>query len=248
MANLEQINKNCCDIIYRKLLNGPSADDWEACKIFNKLVDAEKDEHNCLGCQFVDIHQTIYKNFKDLVAKDLTEEFYFKTYLFWLYQNVERIYEIFELVNPKGQNKMIKMFFEQNFVENKRIKRWANFIKHPKAFQFSHHPSYFYETDYAKIPTDSIIFDSNKIEKFYQGDKNNKELYNTIAKKTNVVILIPDLETMTNNFCEEFRLFTNWICKNDMIADFLKMESTIDTYYEDLEEDLQESQQVKASL
>lgn len=239
MADLNRINTNCCRIIHQKLLNGPGADNWEACKIFEKLVDDDTVEHNCLGCQFVNLHQTIYNNFSQLQTNNLTEEFYFKTYLFWLYQNVERIYEIFELVNPKGHNQMIRSFFEQTFIETKRIKRWANFIKHPKAFQFSHHPEYCYETDRGQIATGSIVLDSAEIEKFYQGDKKNKELYQTIAKKSNIVVLIPDLETMTDNFCEEFKKFTNWICTNDMVADFLRSESTIDNYYDEIEQEIE---------
>lgn len=231
MADLTTINRENCRLIKTKLLNGDNTE-WEACKIFFKLVDDETEEHNCIGCQFVDLHKAIQTNFESMDVSRLSEEFYFKTYLFWLYQNVERIYELFELVNPDSKNPLLKTFFEKNFIATKQIKRWTNFVKHPKAFQFAHHPKYVYETDADTIPADSIILDTEKIEYYYQGDKRNKELNQEISKKSNVVVKIPNLNSLTYRFCEEFKIFTKWICENEMIAEFLKDESTIDDYYE----------------
>ena len=231
MADLTQINSENCKLIKDLLLNGENTE-WEACKIYFKLVDDETEEHNCIGCQFVDLHKAIYINFDAIDVSGLSEEFYFKTYLFWLYQNVERIYELFELVNPKSNNPVIKTFFEKNLIATKQIKRWTNFVKHPKAFQFAHHPKYVYETDDQLIPQGSIVLDTERIEYFYSGDKKNKELHKLISKKSNVIVKIPDLNILTELFCQEFTIFTNWICENEMIAEFLKDETTIENYYE----------------
>ena len=67
MADLTAINTENCRIIKSKLLNGENTE-WEACKIFSKLVDDDTEEHNCLGCQFVDLHQAILINFESMDA------------------------------------------------------------------------------------------------------------------------------------------------------------------------------------
>ena len=230
MADLKQINIDCMAVIKEQLLNGDHTT-WEACKIYNKLVVSGSTEHNCLGCQFVDLHRSIYDNFSILDTSNLTLEFYFKTYMFWLYQNVERIYELFDLLNPKDENKMIKTFFEKHFTKTKQIKRWTNFIKHPKAFQFTHHPNYLYETDSNNILNESIVLNSDEIESYYSGSKNNSQLYKKISKSQNVIVLIPDLISLTTDFCNEFRTFTAFICNNDIVADYLKNETTVEQYF-----------------
>lgn len=231
MSDLKKINEECLSLIDKHLLTGNGEGKYEACKIYDKLVVEDSDEHNCLGCQFMELHQEIYDNFSQIDPTGFSVEFYFKTYIFWLYQNVERIYEIFELLNPQDRSPLIKTFFEKNFLTTKTIKRWTNFIKHPKAFQFTHHPDYCFESDIINREK-SIILDTTEIEKYYSGPSKNKELYNKIAKKDNVVVAFPNLVDLTEKFCVEFEVFTKFICENEIIASALKEETTISEYYE----------------
>ena len=236
MTDLVKINKKCMSLISKHLLTGNGEGKYEACKIYEKLVDERSNEHNCLGCQFMNLHQEIYDNFTQINPSGFSIEFYFKTYIFWLYQNVERIYEIFEMINPDSRNSILKTYFEKNFITTKRIKRWTNFIKHPKAFKFTHHPKYFFESDLTDR-NNLIILDTKEIEKFYSGTSKNKELYIKIAKKENVVVAFPNLVELTKNFCKEFITFTKFICENEIIASALKEETTIANYYGHLDYD-----------
>ena len=204
----------------------------EACRLFDKLTTDES-EHNCLGCQFMDLHQLIYENFRSLPTDDLSVEFFCKTYIFWLYLSVERVYEIFDIINPRGESQIFKSFFEKNFKTTKRIKRWANFLKHPKAFQFTHHPSYRLSV-LPVIENDPKItlIDSSFVERYYQGNSRNTELNDRLIGKEEVCVVFPDLPKLTKEFCAEFQVFVNFICNNDMVADFLRSRSTIKAYYE----------------
>lgn len=235
MSDLTKINDECMSLIDKYLLNVNGEGKHEACKIYNKLVNEDSSEHNCLGCQFMDLHQQIYNNFTKINTYGLSTEFYFKTYIFWLYQNVERIYEIFEMINPNDKNSILKTYFEQNFITVKKIKRWTNFIKHPKAFKFTHHPEYCFESEFTKRHNNLIILGTKEIEYFYAGTKRNNQLYKKIAKKNKVMVVLPNLVELTEKFCNEFITFTKFICKNEVIASALKKETTISNYYEDID-------------
>ena len=231
MPRLVDIKEACLEVIYTELIETS-----EACRLYDKLT-TDANEHNCLGCQFMDLHRLIYDNFKRLPAGELDREFFCKTYIFWLYFSVERVYEIFDMINHGGRNKLFKTFFEKHFTTTKRVKRWANFLKHPKAFQFTHHPSY--RLSSSRLPKDSemTVIDSVFVEKYYQGNNLNRELTQKLVGKENVCVVFPDLLELTRGFCSEFKIFVDFICSNDMVADYLRSESTITSYYTGLDED-----------
>ncbi|WP_373553386.1 hypothetical protein [Haliscomenobacter sp.] len=231
MADLQKINSECMSLIDKYLIRGNGDGKYEACKIYTKLINDNSNEHNCLGCQFMELHQQIYDNFSQINPTGFSSEFYFKTYIFWLYQNVERIYEIFEIINPEDKNQILRTFFEKNFITTKKIKRWTNFIKHPKAFKYTHHPQYCFESDLVNREN-LVVLDTVEIEKFYSGPSKNLVLYKMIAKKENVVVAFPNLVELTEEFCIEFQIFTKFICENEIIASALKEETTISDYFE----------------
>jgi len=127
---------------------------------------------------------------------------------------------------------MLRTFFEKNFIATKEIKRWMNFIKHPKAFQFTHHPRYLFSNEMSTVSEASIIIDTAFVSRYYCGEKLNKELSDKIAQKRNVIVKIPDLDVLTQRFCNEFIQFVDWICENENVANYLKDQSTIENYYE----------------
>ena len=228
---LQALHTRCLDIIYEKLITGNDGY-HTGCKIYTALTEINSSQHNCLGCQFMDLHDTIYNNFLSIDASRLTEKFYFQTYIFCLYQNVERIYEMFEIINPGEQNIHFTSFFHSNFKTVKLIKRWMNFIKHPKAFQLTHHPQYCFEYQAPEV-IDGTVLDSASIEKYYQGGKRNKELTKLLMNKDDVVVVMPNLIEITEGFCIEFNIFVDFIVDNAFVASILKSTSTIENYFEE---------------
>ncbi|OMP30473.1 hypothetical protein [Mangrovimonas sp. DI 80] len=175
--------------------------------------------HNCVACNLNESNLRIenfliqYRNFNDI---HLT----FTNFILLLYLQVESIYEYFDIIQLQESYK------SKHFRVFQDVKRWANFLKHPKSFMLVHHPSWTYEGRKVRIEIDSeelideIIkrtnptIDSNFVNVFYAGDKKNKELFKKLNKKEDVLICFPNPIQLIKEFTKAQKKFTEIIANN----------------------------------
>ena len=157
-------------------------------------------------------------------------EYYFFNYFLLLYIIVERVDLIFSVVNKDGKSKLFNDFHFNNFKTLRKINKWANFIKHPKEFLFTHWPTYYFEGDTRfELKKNDIKINTEFIFKHYNNESQERPVI--LENNNNVFVEIPNLEAITTEFCSEMNIFFDFICKNEIVSDFLKNKSTIEYYY-----------------
>ena len=184
----------------------------------HELGDSEG--HNCLACNFADIVERLkglaqdFSKFSDAVTGKIT-------YLLWLYLLAERMQEILMLISFPEEIK------SQKFPNFLLVKRWANFFKHPKAFFLTHHAQY----DQAPQGGNEVVIDDSFINRFYSGDKKNKELYERLTNKADVLVLLPDLVALTKGIGQELAYLSDVIRSNPIYGEILVNKSVLEEYY-----------------
>ena len=132
------------------------------------------------------------------------------------YLQAERMAVIYsELGFIKIQRKK-KVFDWCKSPELLRIKYWANFFKHPKAYMLLHHPSFFIQGD-PNIPNFMVneIIDEKFIQTFYKGDEKNLDLRDKLLNKDGVIIIFPNLVKFTKDLCREFEKLVDLIVSDE---------------------------------
>ncbi|HXA01651.1 MAG TPA: hypothetical protein VNW99_06670 [Cytophagaceae bacterium] len=145
------------------------------------------------------------------------------------YLLVERFEEIFRIV------KLPEAYRLRHFQIFGIIKRWTNFLKHPKAFILVHHPEYYFENEIELEHNDKnnmIIIDQEFIDIYYSGDKENNKLYSILKNKNNVVVLLPNLPDLMSEFCKAQKKFIDIISNNEVFRETLDEQSTLKDYFE----------------
>jgi len=202
------------------------------CNIHNNFEKG----HNCVACNLNESNIRIenflvqYNNFNDL---HLT----FTNFILLLYLQVESIYEYFEIIQLQESYKC------KHFKIFQDVKRWANFLKHPKSFMLVHHPDWTYEGREIKKDTDEIEYvaelitrtnptiDSNFVNEFYAGDKKNKELYKKLNKKEDILVCFPNPIKLIEEFTKAQKKFTEVISNNEIVRDLLENKTTIENHF-----------------
>jgi hypothetical protein len=245
MKSLEEIHKACHKIFREGFFEVPedtSNDEvtWfgasKACKIYDKLTDGDDTKQDSIGENFNQLIQRIDNNWFEKYSPTDDLDYYFFNYFLLLYLFVERVDIIFDIISDKGKAKLFNDFQQHNFKTLRIINKWANFIKHPKEFLFTHWPTYYmagkstidFQIGDVKIDTDFIF-------KHYFSE--SKERPVILQNNKSVYVEIPNLETVTIEFCKEMNIFFDFICCNQIVADFLKKKSTIENFYTEEETD-----------
>lgn len=188
--------------------------------ICNLHEHGESDSHNCLACNFADLVETLkglaqdYAKFSDAKTAKIT-------FLLWLYLLVERMQEILMLISFPDEIK------SQKFPNFLLVKRWANFFKHPKAFFLTHHAQY----DQEPKGGNEVVIDDSFINRFYAGDKKNKELYERLTNKADVLVLLPDLIALTKGIGQELAYLSDVIRSNPIYGEILVNKSVLEEYF-----------------
>jgi hypothetical protein len=115
----------------------------------------------------------------------------------------------------------------QKFPKFLLVKRWANFFKHPKAFFLTHHAQY----DQAPQGGNEVVIDDAFINRYYSGDKKNKELYERLTNKADVLVLLPDLVALTKGIGQELAYLSDVIRSNPIYGEILVNKSVLEEYY-----------------
>jgi len=205
----------------------------KSCILHSAFNSGNELQHNCLGCNFADSTDLVF-NFLNQKNKEWNVQHDVTLYILLLYLFVERAEVLFKIIElPETyRNKHFKVF--------QQIRKWANFIKHPKSFILTHHPEYdienlnlFNEKDFEIILNDSFI------EKYYKGytDQSkqqaiNKDLYAQLKNRSSILVVFPDIEALTKKFCYSYNHFVQIICRNEIYIELLHDESTISNYFE----------------
>lgn len=210
-------------IIYIQFHQKTIDEDSFFCQIHQNFEDG----HNCVACNLNLTNERIlnflysYKFFNDIHST-------YSIFIMLLYLQVECLFEYINLV------KIPEPYILKNFRILYKIKRWANFLKHPKSFLLVHHPIWRYENDeFGKINTKNLIIDSDFVEKYYKGDKTNSELYRNLKKKEDVLVLFPNPEKLIEEYVLSQQKFRNLISENSIVREILEDEATIKEYFEE---------------
>lgn len=230
MENLIDLHLKCKEIFEKQLIEPDNGRSF-ACKIWDVMTEKKENHENCLGENFNQLIQPINDDFfGNYTPSTITKlDFYFTTYILWLYLVVERIDFVFDVVNKDNKSKLFADFKENNFKTCQLIKKWANFTKHPKEFIFSHWPQYIMEGPEIMNASETVIINAEFVKKHYtKSESRIIELENCDS----VIVHVPELTILTTEFCKELNIFFDFICDNKIVSDFLKKKTTIEYYYE----------------
>lgn len=186
-----------------------------------------KEGHNCVACNLQYTNERIinflysYRTFQDVNTT-------FSIFLMLLYLQVECILGYMKMV------KIPEVVISEKFKTLIEIKRWANFLKHPKSFLLVHHPYWSYEQDlFEEIEkSDKVVIDSAFINKYYKGDKKNECLYETLKSKEDLVVLFPNPYELISDYCETQKDFMALISSDKSVRNILEDEASIQKYFE----------------
>lgn len=196
--------------------------------LFCSIHDHFPEGHNCVGCNLNENNERIenfllgYKLFYDINST-------YPAYIMLLYMQAEYFFEYFKILQIPD-NYLLK-----NFQILYTIKRWANFLKHPKTFLLCHHSKWNYDVVGSDLSPykDKPIINSEFVNKYYAGDKNNKELFKILYKQEDLLVLFPNPKELTERFCEAQKKFKELIVENRLVRDILNDNATIKEHFEE---------------
>lgn len=208
----------------------PDATEPYLCKLHDAFrTDLEKGSHNCLGCNFADLTLAF-----DSVLAGIDQAFDVSapsiTFILWLYVFVERYDQVMNYLSvPEGYRK-------RHFASFQRIRRWANFIKHPKAFLFCHHPSFYHggEVGDDAVDPNGITINDDFVRTYYAGTDKDQKLAKLLSNATTVEVVFPDPENLMQQFLDETREFVRLIQQNEVYREELSRITTAPNYFESL--------------
>ena len=200
-----------------------------------QLYDGDaSNDHNCIGCNLDEYSQVLVNALK--VESEFKSE-----------------YELFSrfVVNAYILNERIRVYtkilsfddatFNAEFPTLRSIMKWANFIKHPKAFMLVHSPNYTFDNSADKAHKLSqknyTIIDQAFIEHYYSGPGNNAGLYATLTNQKDVLVIFPEMSTLSNVFSEDCKKFIKMILDTKAYRDILKDKTTIANYFSEQDEE-----------
>lgn len=196
------------------------------CSIHNYFES--EDSHNCIGCNMNETNRRIenyllgYRLFNDTYTT-------FTNFIFILYLQVEHIFEYLKIVKfpDSTRSEHFRVFIE--------IKRWANFLKHPKTFSLVHHPIWTYEgEDQFQSNGNKPIIDTEFVSRYFAGEKHNDELSAQLSNKQDLEVTFPNPLNLITQFCEAQENFVQLIRDDKSIRDILNDKATIRDYYNTL--------------
>lgn len=210
------------------------------CRIHDKYAGPEDAHHNCLGCNLNDLSEQVSKYLAVTSQNDVDFELHhqFSIYAFLLNTCWERITDVFDILSVPDSYRC------RHFVPFIRIRRWANFFKHPKTFGWMvHHPHYTIENsdDHNDLTADvgkHRFIDDEFLKKYYSSDaKQNagKLRGEFVGFERTTVVVIPDIAQLTSQICHCLDHFVKIITENPIYIEMLNDTSTIQNFYASIE-------------
>lgn len=218
---LTEFARDCLKIIDSNLY---SQDVALCCQIHHANWSTNAMSHNCLGCNLADsvdrIRHGLMHSRSDTSINESISSHILNMYLF-----AERAEFIYKITTNKSLG-------DNNFVAFGKIKRWANFIKHPKAFMLVHHPDFNFEDSGIEFPNRALEINQLSIDKYYANGSKNSELLKKIQNAEEPLVVYPNMRQLTQDFCDEVVRVTRQVTETDFM-DKLKDMTTIEQYFDD---------------
>jgi hypothetical protein len=208
------------------------------CRVYEAYAGPDDANHNCLGCNLDAVTAHISKFLKTAAsgASGFNAEEAFSVYALLVNTLWERITDVFDIVSvPDGYRK-------RHYEPMYQMRRWANFFKHPKEFGWLvHHPQYLFEgtPGAAKVLVKDSgfrVIQDEFLKKYYSADrvKGLAKEFNGFERK--VVVLLPDIETVTDKLSGCLANFVEVVTKNPVYHELLNDKATIANYFDSLAE------------
>ena len=143
MKTIEEIHKEC-QKIFEDSFFGEQQGQSSACKIYDKLTEGDEKKQDCLGENFNQLLHRVNDNWFKSYKPTNDIDYYFFNYILLLYLFVERVDLVFDIISEKDKTKLFNDFNAHNFKTLRKINKWANFVKHPKEFLFTHWAQYYF--------------------------------------------------------------------------------------------------------
>lgn len=239
MYDLKPIHSSCHSIFRKSFYKYPENEENQeieyhgpssACKIYDKLTEGDQNKQNSIGENFNKLINLVDDNWFQAYSPKQDLEYYFMNYCILLYLFVERVEIIFQVINKDGKSKLFNDYRFNNFKTLTKITKWANFFKHPKEFLFTHFATFYFEGDKEIVIHDGDVkVDTDFIFNHYDNEKQPRPVI--LENNESVLVEVPNLEKLTTDFCYEMNLFFDFICSNQVVADFLKNKSTIKNHW-----------------
>lgn len=238
MLNLEELHKECHDIFRNGFfyISDASGNQFirvtgasTACRVYDKLTEGEKKRQDCIGENFNQLIQKINDNWFENYKPTNDLDYYFFNYFLLLYLFWERVDLIFKVIKKVDASTLYTDFHQNHFITLRKINKWANFIKHPKEFLFTHWATYYLEGDTSIVlKHGDVKIDTKFITNHYTGEKKERPII--LENNNKVYVEIPDLKMLTIEFCKEMNDFFDFICHNQNFVEFLKEKYTIENH------------------
>jgi hypothetical protein len=202
------------------------------CQFHETFETYDTKHHNCLGCNFADSTLMI-NNFLQTYKFQGSIQSAYSTFIVLAYLLVERIDTLFNIIelNNDYRTEHFKILLE--------IRRWANFLKHPKAFLLTHHPTYsFHSSPKNKdlIENAKVIIDRNFVNEFYANDDRNEDLNNKLENQENVLVIFPNIPRITEDLCKAMRDCVAIARDNEVYRQVLEDKTTFYDYWINFQE------------
>ncbi len=191
------------------------------------LGQHQKNMHACLGCTLNDSLEKIYRFLKQNESKDDTE-YTFTIFILLNYLLIEKLTTIFKVVGITQQ------YVEEKWNVMVELRKWANFVKHPKGFLFSHHAEYHFENE--PLPEKwkhykHVTF-KNFVEPLYKHE-DEKKFTQSIAQfenKPDLLVIIPDPVRLSRELIHTSKEFCEKIKNNVHFQEILTKHSVLENY------------------
>jgi hypothetical protein len=195
------------------------------CEMHNANWSENATSHNCLGCNFADSVDRIRHGLM-FFRSGISVDEVVSAHIINMYLFAERAEFIYKIATDKSLG-------DNGFTACGEIKRWANFIKHPKAFMFAHHPEFDFEGSGLDLGCFDLEIDQSCIDRYYANGKRNSELLEKIQNVESLIVVYPNMRTLTEKFCNEVVRVTREIQK-DNFMDKLRHQTTREKYFDDV--------------
>lgn len=204
-------------------------DDPAMCQLHDAFGTAYTVHHNCLGCNFADSTLMI-RSFLRTYELQETIQCAYSTLIVLAYLLVERIDTLFNIIE------LNRAYRDQHFKILMGIRRWANFLKHPKAFLLTHHPVFtFRDSPKTKGLRDNadVVIDRAFVDKYYANDDKNEELIKELENKENVLVVFPDAVWLVQELCQAMHDCVAVIRDNPVYREVVETRTTFYDYWFD---------------
>lgn len=187
--------------------------------------NSDATDHSCIACN---LNGAICNVTNFLKYNDHTDIEYSSTgNILFNYLLVERLTLLFKIVGISYE------WVEENWPILIEIRKWANFIKHPKGFLLTHHPEYSFEGE--TLPSDkkyTIVTYKDVVEPLYkrEDEAKYKQTFERFANKQNIIVIVPNPERWAKEVIVVCYAFIEKIKLNEHFKEILKKNTVIENY------------------